>query len=210
MNRFSGMGFIVMLLVMLPSWLSSAAGERAGFIKLDAQGKVVSAKAGPWACVLEQDTGLIWEVKSPQEDGRYKKSTYSFAHPDFPNISVANRGTCFDNHQSSMAMYHCDLRALVSEARSKKLCGVDSWRLPERQELQTLIDHDALAGKAKINRYLFPHTWRASYWTQTPDHRADTPQFYAVNFASGQVLSIAPDRAAAARLVATKVSIKND
>lgn len=48
------------------------------FTKLDVEGKAVAADADEWACVQDNVTGLVWEVKTTDGGLQYSDHTYSW------------------------------------------------------------------------------------------------------------------------------------
>ena len=64
----------VLLMAAYAFWAMPAeplAATDSRYQKIDNQGQTLAAWAGPWSCVLDHKTGLIWEVKAPP------KSAYS-------------------------------------------------------------------------------------------------------------------------------------
>lgn len=149
--------------------ISVAEAER--WQKINKDGMPVHHKMGPWACVLDKKSGLLWEVKSWQEQRQYYKATYSwFAEPQtvngkpaekYPVMGTQNSGSCHEGRN----IYPCDTSNLIEHVREIKLCGVSQWRVPTLQELRSLLYEKAHPGQAKVNKYLFPRTSRTPYWT---------------------------------------------
>ncbi|WNO10012.1 DUF1566 domain-containing protein [Teredinibacter sp. KSP-S5-2] len=149
----------------------NSVDEAERWQKISQDGMPVHHKMGPWACVLDKKTGLLWEVKSWQEQRQYYKATYSwFAKPqivngktveDFPVMGKQNSGSCHVGRN----IYPCDTSNLIEHVRQTNLCGVAKWRIPTLQELSSLLYEKAHPGQAKVNKYLFPRTARTPYWT---------------------------------------------
>jgi hypothetical protein len=106
-----------------------------------------------WACVKSTETGLIWEVKSPESGLHYRGNTYSWQQSG-PNASTA---TCTGSA--------CNTSAYVQAVNAQGYCGFDDWRLPTRDELHTLVDRNTVYPAPTINVDYFPNTVNSYYWT---------------------------------------------
>lgn len=171
--------------------------DKKRYVKLNKKGQPVAAKMGPWHCILDTETDLLWEVKSPQEDIHYRKSMYSWFTGE---VGVKGAGTC----HSGQALYGCDSSDLTSVSRQQNYCGVDNWRLPNAQELQSIIYPLAHEGRAITNHWLFPRTYRGPYWTSEIEATSDGEiNVKTVNFSTGEVGRLEVSKVAAIRLVAS-------
>jgi hypothetical protein len=86
----------------------------------------------------------------------------------------------------------------VQAANSAKDGGFGDWRLPNRAELASLVEHQCT--DPAINATVFPATLGQSYWTASPYAR-DTTTAWAVNFSTGDVLPAIKTTAKRVRLV---------
>ncbi|MEN9896889.1 MAG: hypothetical protein RLZZ66_538 [Pseudomonadota bacterium] len=114
------------------------------YVKISNEGATLadSAKLGTsandWACTKDKKTGLIWEVKTNNDDLRDTIKTYTIAGAlDF-----------------------------TSAVNSKSLCGSKNWRLPTFIELQLLLS--ASKNEPYIDTVYFPNTQSLVYWTSSP------------------------------------------
>ena len=130
--------------------------HNARFIKIAPDGRELHAWGGPWSCVLDSDTGLVWEVKSYAEDMHDYQCSFSWFDG---NTGVADGGSCFTENGKS------DTRDLVEYANETARCGMEGWRLPREQELRTLLSETPLPGDLLIARDYFPYIQRGLYWT---------------------------------------------
>jgi len=191
--------FIALLIVLSryePEEFTVADGR---YKKVDMQGLAVSSWQGPWSCVLDTRTGLIWENKTDDEGIHDGNWTYSWF---LNNQGTANNGDCyFENSR-------CDTEDLIRRMNSEATCGKTAWRLPSTQELLTLVDNQAMVGEAKIANDFFPHTRAGVYWTSNHGQELEQSMHLngfganVVNFASGATLTKPYSTAPFLRLVA--------
>lgn len=127
--------------------------------KIDADGEPLVA-GGEHRCVLDERTGLMWEVK--REDSRLHQpgQTYTwFSSDDQVNMSeagVRDRGDCVHSR--------CDTEGFVEAVNASGLCGHKDWYLPSRNELMTLGDRRLIDTGLIVNTRFFPHTEAGEYW----------------------------------------------
>lgn len=158
--------------------LKVGAGDASfDYTKLDAQGQPLVADAEQWQCVLDNVTGLIWEVKSPEGSGLPQDSSFSYSWFDenLPDYSTADNGVCDDN---------CDTQSYLEKLNTKKLCGFDDWRLPNKIELQDLVHYGR--SQPSIDADYFPNTKLGFYWTSNLD-ADDSNSSWSVGFSYGRV-----------------------
>jgi hypothetical protein len=169
--------------------------------KLDSLGQNLSSWKGPWSCVEDKKTGLIWEVKSDNESIHDGYWTYSWFNGRF---GAENMGDCYFESQ------RCDTQDLVRRINRQRLCGYSNWRLPTTEELMTLATKPTKTGAPHIRNDYFPHTKSGDYWT-SDGQQALTGTFKhlgygakAVNFTNGKPVTIPYRNAAFLRLVTKK------
>ncbi|MEI6747306.1 MAG: DUF1566 domain-containing protein, partial [Methylococcaceae bacterium] len=106
-----------------------------------------------------------------------KDSKYSWYNP-----TVENKGTFRSyEYQKWCSGSSCDTFGFVNAVNDERLCGLNEWRLPEKEELITLVycsdgkydDDDGECSsyqkveRPTINRKYFAFTRDNSYWTAT-------------------------------------------
>lgn len=117
----------------------------------------------PWACVKDNQSGMIWEVKSPAPGLHYANNTYTWYDQD-PNTNGgwpgnAKGGVCTGSD--------CDTEAYIKAANAEKLCGFADWHLPSRYEMGTIIDTSVFYPGPTFPKAYFPETLAGKYWTDT-------------------------------------------
>lgn len=174
------------------------AAKLSNFTKVGSNGKIMGAWQGPWACVHDSATGLLWEVKSDSESIHDGYWTYSWFDG---NEGVANWGDCYFEKD------RCDVSDLIRRANQEKTCGREDWRLPTGSELMSLVSHDARPGEPRIDKGFFPHTKKGDYWT-IDSGKPLTGTFAhlktgadAVNFGDARLVTLPYRNAAFVRLV---------
>lgn len=202
---------VICLCVGLYTWLQPIEQRQPQtfhLVKINSRGQAIENWQGPWACVADQNTGLLWEVKRDDEsihDGYWTYSWYD-GHKGIPN-----RGDCYFEQQ------RCDVADLIRRANDAQTCGVNDWRLPTAAELSSIVSFDIRPGEATINKDYFPHSKRGDYWSL--DANKPLQGIYAhlktgaqaVNFAQGKAVVLPYRNAAFVRLVAetNPVAAKN-
>ena len=142
----------------LAGTLSKIGAGEAGFdfTKLDSNGNPLAmqnvawssngseAAGSQWACVRDNLTGLVWEVKTDVGDS---SNTANIHHKD-------NTYRWGDNNWQSL---------VDGSNAGNGLCGLTNWRLPTPLEL---LDISNLAhASPAIDTHFFPHTQPNLYWT---------------------------------------------
>jgi hypothetical protein len=160
------------------------------FTKLDTAGAPLANQAAqynvtPWDCVRDEVTGLQWEVKTDDGGLRDRDWTYSWFNSTGVNdggaAGTANGGVCADTS-------NCDTEKYVRAVNAVGMCGRNDWRMPTREELQSIVDaSDTTAPVYDVAFFPNPHTAIASFhhWTSTPDAR-DTADAWTVSNLKGR------------------------
>ena len=126
----------------LAGTLQKVGGGNAGFdfTKLDSNGNPLPASATAWNCVKDNITGLIWEVKTDDGGLRDKDNTYTWYEPDNSknggNAGGQNGGGCIGSS--------CDTFSYIQAVNAQALCGAGDWRMPNRNELLSIVDNSRI------------------------------------------------------------------
>ena len=136
------------------------------FTKLGNKGKVLSASStwdGGYRMVGDNNTGLIWEVKSPHK-----------GHVNF----------CDDEYSWQDAQ-----KKYIKKLNAKKYGGFSDWRLPNKDELRSIIDY----GKTNpaVDQCYFPNCKTAFYWTSIP-YKMQPPFVWGLFFGLGSGICYTP------------------
>ena len=90
-----------------------------------------------WACVRDNHTGLVWEVKT--DDGGI--------------------------HDKDITYVWNEWSALVNGSNDASLCGLTNWRAPTVKELLTIVYREQSG--VTIDTALFPNTEATDYWSSS-------------------------------------------
>jgi hypothetical protein len=183
----------------------------AGFVyrKIASDGEVLRAGAKDWACVLDEITGLLWEVKAAA-DGIYGNRGLHDGDDVFTwynSDSRTNGGSIGDwnsrynqcsGYVAGQPMTYCNIEEFVSRVNKQGLCGFNDWRVPTLPELATLVNfgHTSPA----IDTAYFPNTKDEFYWSDSPDAKLEQTA-WAVNFQLGFSAGMPRDNGHHVRLV---------
>ncbi len=127
------------------------------FTKLDTNGipladQSVDYATTPWACVKDNVTGLVWEIKTTDSSIHDKDNTYRWGG---------------ETHQgSNYGAYYNDWNVLVNGTNSESLCGFSDWRVPNTTELMSIVDNSRYYPSIDTN--FFPNTASVGYWSASP------------------------------------------
>ena len=170
------------------------------WIKTNAQGQTMSPWSGPWTCVYDTKTKLLWEAKTDNESIHDGYWTYSW---NDGIRGVENKGDCYFEKE------RCDTLDLITRVNKEKTCGLDNWRLPSSKELLSLVSRDTKPGEPLIAKDFFPQTKRGDYWTMDSQQRLTGTFTYlkegalAVDFVNGNLTKLPYRNASFVRLVNT-------
>jgi hypothetical protein len=149
-------------------------GEKAfDFTKLDQFGDELADTANDFACVRDNVTGLIWELKEPVISAppastlRAANNRYSFVNSNAGNgdeagVPAAALSTCPSTE-------NCGIEVYVEEVNATAYCGGANWRLPTLEELMSIADF----GRIGENHLLDPAFFRFE-----PDYTVQNNMFY--------------------------------
>ena len=154
------------------------------YTKLDARGNELPKSAKYWTCVLDNRSGLIWEVKTDDGGARDKDNKYRWGGKGVSDVAL---GKYRDNNKRSESRWtgsgkrYGDWNKLVDDANSEQLCGFSDWRVPDLYQLASLVrcrggsyrnlDKGCSGSyqRPTIDTQYFPNTRPYGYWSASPD-----------------------------------------
>jgi len=167
---------------------------QVSFFKFNDKGEKLQSDAALWSCTEDVKSGLMWEVKSDNNDIQDKDHLYSWFDSSNKD-GLTDGGHCRGD-------ISCDTNAYVQAMNKIKLCGHDDWRLPTRHEMQSLIYFGKKKTGARINSEYFPQAMASWYWTASSNK--DNPGYaWYVLFKNGLSLNDLKERPKHIRLVRT-------
>ena len=164
-----------------------------------------------WACVKDNVTGLIWEVKTNDSGLHDRDDTYTWYSTDsttnggesgYARASDASShnddNTCHGYDETDPSSY-CNTQDYVARVNAQGLCGAKDWRLPTLGELRAIasLDRD---NPATDTRY-FPNTQPFLYWSSSPVIVNNNIKTWALNFSYGHTIQVSRSFGSAIRLV---------
>ena len=143
--------------------LTKVGAGHAGFdfTRLNADGSEYQGdgnyETAPWACVRDNHTGLIWEVKTKDGGIHDQGNSYRWG-------GKTARG-------SGYGEYYSDWDVLIDDSNAEKLCGFSNWRVPSRNEVMGLVNYaegDWRNREYAVDTSYFPNIGMLYYWTSSP------------------------------------------
>ncbi|MDD5299360.1 MAG: DUF1566 domain-containing protein [Gallionella sp.] len=117
----------------------------------------------PWACVKDNQSGLMWEVKTAEPGLQNINNTYTWYDPD----NTTNGGFAGKAKGGVCSGSDCDTDSYIKAINAKKLCGLTDWYLPSRFELNSIVDTSISPPGPTIAKAFFPESVAGKYWTDT-------------------------------------------
>jgi Protein of unknown function (DUF1566) len=143
------------------------AEKKSRLVKLDFNGAELPDESENWSCVLDNDTGLIWEVKTNFLGTHFKGDKYRWSIVDTPQNENEQCSYFLSNERrEGDADIHCTTSSIVLMTNIERLCNFNNWRLPSLGELQSIVDRKRK--NPSINTTYFPNTQSGYYWTGEP------------------------------------------
>ncbi|MCI5146581.1 MAG: DUF1566 domain-containing protein, partial [Candidatus Electrothrix sp. AR3] len=140
----------------------------------------------PWACVQDNVTGLIWEVKTNDGSLHDKDDKYSWYNTDPATNGGADgyanddEDTCYGYTIDDLTTF-CNTQAYVNRVNAAGWCGVSDWRMPTLNELGDIVAYDR--SKPLIDTDYFPHAVSSLVWSGSSHANANNAWY--VHFGIG-------------------------
>ena len=153
------------------------------YTKLDAQGYELPKSAQSWSCVLDNRSGLVWEVKTNDGGARDKDNEYRWGGKGVSDIALGsyeNNNKRAESRWDGRGKRYYDWNKLVAAANSEQLCGFNDWRVPDLYQLASLVRcrggryqnlDDGCTGsyqRPTIDTNYFPNAQSAGFWSSSP------------------------------------------
>jgi len=186
------------------------------YIKLDHQGRKLEKSAERWSCVLDEITGLLWEVKQAPDSkfGNRGLQDGDDLFTWYNSNGKLNGGAIGDWNQkmnqctgyvSGQPTTYCNIEEYKNRVNRQGLCGISTWRVPSRIELDSLVHYGRT--EPAIDIRFFPGTKNQFYWSLSPSAQHQT-NAWAVNFQFGYSAAVPRNNARGLRLVANWGPVK--
>lgn len=151
------------------------------YLALDEKGAQLGpGETGP--CVLDQFTGLIWEVKTQSGGAHDRDNTYSWFNPEEDASGELDYRGKPDGGNCSGSP--CDTHAVVQAVNNAEFCSYTDWRMPTRDELGSISDPRKTSTPPSINTVYFPNTQAGEYWSAN-DYQFHWDTAWLWNFGNG-------------------------
>ena len=163
-------------------------GDVFSYVKIDQKGQELKNEATEWHCVLDQVSGLMWEVKNTSEDNLHfyeDKFTWYSSNKKTNGGNIGNwnsDGSQCHGYVKGDPITYCHIEQFADRVNKQGLCGFDDWRVPTSTELTSVINFGQT--EPAINETYFPNTLDNFYWTNNPASGSDI-QAWAINFHFG-------------------------
>lgn len=166
---------------------TGAGSKGFDYTKIASNGSVLPASATSWGCVLDNLTGLTWEVKTNDgglRDMDWRYTWYDDIHTDNNGGDPGFKGS--DTCGGTLPNGECNTQAYVAAVNAAGLCGRHDWRLPTVRELQGLVDYGIPYPGPTIDSAFFPNTEWYWWWYKSSSPDANDPDYaWIVNFSYG-------------------------
>lgn len=153
-----------------------------------------------WACVVDNHTGLTWEVKTDDSASpHYTNLRYSWYNPD----AATNGSEAGTQNTDDCNGVTCNTLAYIAYLNSLNYCGHSNWRLPTVNELMTLAVTDNI--DLAMDTHYFPNAKNDQYWSSQSYAPVRTRAWY-LYFSDGSTGSTIKEAPNYVRLVAAEVN----
>ncbi|MCC7547771.1 MAG: DUF1566 domain-containing protein [Burkholderiales bacterium] len=121
--------------------------------------------AGNWVCSIDEETGLMWEIKTSDGGLRDRNHTYTpyDSNPKTNGGWIGYRDTRSGNcDRTQMHEASCNTESYINALNASRLCGHADWRLPTIPELVAIAGESSSSPDADV---ALPNTAEGWYWT---------------------------------------------
>lgn len=132
-------------------------------------------------CIKDNRTNLMWENKTNDNGLRDKKWRYSWYSPGSADNEGDEESLWEIDHATGKAINtcgntlgQCNTHAYVAALNASHYCGYSDWRMPEIDELESIVDFSKRAPGPAIDTTYFPHTLTEAYLSASPGSGSQT------------------------------------
>ena len=138
----------------------------------------LGTKSSDWACTKDNQTGLIWEVKTANGGLGLRDMTHTYTN------YTADYLKPYDGYEEQFGS-STNTDGFVVDVNSQGLCGASDWRMPTADELRGITKLRALNNRAVDSTY-FPNTRKNNwFWSSTPASGGNSVSIAAIVSATG-------------------------
>lgn len=171
--------------VNIPTRNAPVIADQPRFLKLDATGsplqdQSVTYAQQNWDCIHDRGTHLIWEVKSASSGLHSKDNRYRWSKPG--QTSMDTRAPAADGDYCSAS--ECDTESFLNALRQQAWCGRTEWRMPQREELRSLVSYVVPYPGPTVDSAYFPNAPAQFIWSATED-ADDSDSAWGIGFSFG-------------------------
>ena len=117
--------------LLLSLLMLASISAHAELKKMSDDGEIIALDSENWSCILDNNSSLVWEVKSKEKGVQYALNTYTW----FDGESGRDNGTFSKNCYWGK---NCNTLSFIEDINKAELCGYSNWRLPTRDELNSI------------------------------------------------------------------------
>ena len=159
----------------------AACSQESSDLQFDHDTKYSTITVDNDTCVFDNQTGLLWQVKTDIAGLHNFRNTYSWyspveAHKELDYRGLENGGVC--------AGSACDTWHYVQAVNEAGYCGYEDWRVPGKDELFSVSDLRRADNPPTMNTVFFVHAHAAEYWSGN-DYSFQWDAAWAWNFEYG-------------------------
>lgn len=141
-----------------------------------------------WACTQDNNTGLIWEIKTTDGGPRDANWLYTWFNLD-ASINGGVVGTqSLPGEECGDAIENCNLAEYRDWINSVGLCGWTDWRVPSATELGGLSSGSIFS--PSVDTIFFPNIAASRYWALESDAEFPSGAWF-IEFQNGVISSAA-------------------
>jgi len=145
------------------------------FTKLDANGNKLSDDATQWYGVLDNITGLMWEVKTDDGGLQDKYNRYTW----YDSNTATNGGDAGENGSGAV---DCT-QEYVEAVNAENYLGHSDWRMPSIEELRSIVDYTRY--EPAIDTDYFPRTMIDNYYWSATANASYSGLAWVIYFGNG-------------------------